>query len=78
VFKGLPRVDSLSRDEEFVSISTGSDFILADNDLTHFLLSPQLFSQGEINDLARYFNLYIESSELLASTPKHILKPAGS
>ena len=33
-------------------------------------LLPQLFSQGEINDLTRDLNLSKESSDFLASTPK--------
>jgi len=50
---------------------------LADNDFSPSLLSPQLFSQGELNDLARDLNLSKESSELLASGLKenHLLKP---
>jgi len=55
VFEGLLQVDSLLRDEELVS--TDSDSTLADNDLLHCFLSPQLFSQGKLNGLVRDLNL---------------------
>jgi len=69
VFEGLPQLESpLSSEEEDVSID--SDNTLADNDFPPSLLSPQLFSQGELNDLARDLILSKESSELLASRLK--------
>jgi len=69
VFEGLQQLESsLSSEEEDVSI--GSDSTLADNDFPPFLLSLQLFSQGELNELARDWNLSKESSELLSSRLK--------
>jgi len=69
VFEGLPQLESsLSSEEEDVSIDSNNT--LADNDFPPSLLSPQLFSQGELNDLARDFNLSNESSELLVSRLK--------
>jgi len=69
VFEGLPQLESsLSSEEEDGSID--SDNILAENDFPPSLLSPQRFSQGELNDLARDLNLSKESSELLASRLK--------
>ena len=76
VFKGLPQLQSsLSSQEE--NISSDSDETLADNDFPPSLLSPQLLSQGELNDLARDLNLSKESSELLTSRlkEKNLLKP---
>jgi len=69
VFEGLLELESsLYSEEEDVSI--GSNNTLADNDFPPSLLSPQVFSQGELNDLARDFNLSKESSELLVSRLK--------
>jgi len=69
VSEGLPQLESsLSSEEEDISID--SDKTLADNDFPPSLLSSQLFSQGELNDLARDLNLSMESSELLASRVK--------
>jgi len=76
VFEGLRQLEfSLSSEEEDVSID--SDNTLANNDFPPSLLSPQLFSQGELNDLERDLNLSEESSELLASRlkEKNLLKP---
>ena len=44
--------------------STDRETTIADNDFPPFLLPPQLFSQNEVNDLARDLNLSKESSEL--------------
>jgi len=69
VFKGLSQLESfLSSEEEDISIDSNNT--LADNNFPPSLLSPQLFSQGELNDLARDLNLSKESSELLASRLK--------
>jgi len=76
VFEGLSQLEfSLSSEEEDVSID--SDNTLADNDFPPSLLSRQLFSQRELNVLARDLNLSKESSELLASRlkEKNLLKP---
>ena len=77
VFEGLPQLESsLSRSEE-EDVSIDSNNTLADNDFPPPLLSPQLFSQRELNDLARDLNLSKESSEILASRlkEKNLLKP---
>jgi len=56
VFEGLPQLESsLSSEEEDISIDSNNT--LADNDFPPSLLSPQLFSQGELNYLARDLNL---------------------
>ena len=69
VFEGLPQLEySFSSEEEDVSID--SHHITADNDFPSSLLSPKLFSKGELNDLTRDLNLFKESSELLASRLK--------
>ena len=68
VFEGLPQLESFSSEEEDVSID--SDNTLADNDFPPFLLSPQLFSERELNDLVRGLNLSKEAFELLASRLK--------
>jgi len=75
-FEGLPQLESSLSSEE-VDVSIDSDNTLADNDFPPSLLSPQLFSQGELNDLTRDLNLSKESSELLASMlkEKNLLKP---
>jgi len=66
VFESLPQLESsLSSEEEDVSIDSNNS--LTDNDFPPSLLSPQLFSQGELNDMARDLNLSKESSEMLAS-----------
>ena len=65
VFEGLPQLKYfLSGEEENVLID--SDKTLADSDFPQCLLSPQLFSQGELNDLAKNLNLSKKSSKLLA------------
>ena len=66
VFEGLPQLESsLSSEEENVSIDSNNT--LAVNDFLPSLLSPQLFFQGKLNDLARDLNLSKEFSELLSS-----------
>ena len=58
VFEGLPRLESaLSRADDLSS--TDSETTIADNDFPPSLLPPQLFSQNELNDLARDLNLSI-------------------
>ena len=68
VFKGLSQLESSLSSEEDISIDSNNT--LADNNFPPSLLSPQLFSQGDLNDLARDLNLSKESSELLASRLK--------
>ena len=69
IFEDLLQLESsLSNEEEDVSID--SDNTLADNDFFPYLLSPKLFFQGEMNDMARDLNLSKESSEHLASRLK--------
>ena len=69
VFEGLPQLESALSSEDDLS-STDSETTIADNDFPPSLLPPQLFSQNELNDLARDLNLSKESSELLASRLK--------
>ena len=76
VFEGLPYLVSALSSEDDLS-STDSETTIADNDFPPSLLPPQLFSQNELNDLARDLNLSKESSELLASRlkEKNLLQP---
>ena len=63
VFKGLPQLESaLSREDDLSS--TDSETTIANNGFPSSLLPPQLFSQNELNDLARDLNLSKEFSEL--------------
>ena len=62
VFKGLPQLESALSSEDDLS-STDSETTIADNNFRPSLLPPQLFSQNELNDLARDLNLSKESSE---------------
>ena len=55
-FEGLPQLESALSSEDNLS-STDSETTIADNDFPPFLLPPQLFSQNELNDLARDLNL---------------------
>ena len=75
VFEGLPQLESALSSEDDLS-STDSETTIAD-DFPHSLLPPQLFSQNELNDLARDLNLFKESFELLASRlkEKNLLQP---
>ena len=76
VFEGLPQLESALSSEDNLS-STDSETTIAENDFPPSLLPPQLFSQNELNDLARDLNLSKESSELLASRlkEKNLLQP---
>ena len=76
VFEGLPQLESALSSEDDLS-STESETTIADNDFPPSLLPPQLFSQNELNDLARDLNLSKESSELLVSRLKenNLLQP---
>ena len=76
VFEGLPQLESALSSEDDLS-STDSETTIADNDFPSSLLPPLLFSQNELNDLARDLNLSKESSELLASRlkEKNLLQP---
>ena len=71
VFKGLPKLKlpGSEEDQAFVLSTDSSEDTVSD---VGFPLStlPQLFSQGELNDLIRDLNLSKESSELLASRLK--------
>ena len=71
VFKGLPELELPGSEEDQASIlSTDSSVdTVSDVGFPPSLL-PQLFSQGELNDLTTDFNLSKESSELLASRLK--------
>ena len=78
MFKGLPELEFPGSEEDKGSIlstdsseATGSDAGFPPSSL------PQLFSQGELNDLTRDLNLSKESSELLASRlkEKNLLQP---
>ena len=63
VFEGLPQLESaLSREDDLSS--TDSETAIADNDFPPSLLPPQLFSQNELNDLAKDLDLSEEFSEL--------------
>ena len=76
VFEDLPQLESALSNEDDLS-SSDSETTIADNDVPPSLLPPQLFSQNELNDLARDLNLSKESSELLASRLKetNLLQP---
>ena len=76
VFESLPQLESALSSEDDLS-STDSETTIADNDFPPSLLPPQLFSQNELNDLARDLNLSKKSSELLASRlkEKNLLQP---
>ena len=76
VFEGLPQLESVLSSEDDL-FSTNSETTIADNAFPPSLLLPQLFSQNELNDLARDLNLSKESSELLASRlkEKNLLQP---
>ena len=76
VFESLPQLESALSSEDDLS-STDSETTIADNDFPPSLLPPQIFSQNELNDLARDLNLSKESSELLASRlkEKNLLQP---
>ena len=71
VFEGLPELELPGSKEDQVSVSStdSSDSTVSDVDFPPSSL-PQLFSQGELNDLTRDLNLSKESSELLASRLK--------
>ena len=67
VFKGLPELELLGFEEDQASVlSTDSSVDTVSCVGFPPSLLPQLFSQRELNDLTRYFNLSKESSELLA------------
>ena len=72
----MPQLESALFSEDDLS-STDSETTTADNDFPPSLLPPQLFSQNELNDLARDLNFSKETSELLASRlkEKNLLKP---
>ncbi len=78
VFKGLPKFEMPGFEEDQASVlSTDSiEDTVSDVDFPPSSL-PQLFSQGELNDLTRDLNLSKESSELLASRlkEKNVLQP---
>ena len=71
VFKGLPTLElhSSEGDQAFVLSTNSSEDTVSDVSFPPSLL-PQLFSQGELNDLTRDLYLFKESSELLASRLK--------
>ena len=69
VFEGLPQLESALSSEDDLS-STDIETTIADNNFSPSLSPPQLFSQNELNDMARDLNLSKESSELLASRLK--------
>ena len=72
----MPQLESaLSSEDDFSS--TDSEITIADKDFPPSLLPPQLFSQNELNHLARNLNLSKESPELLASRlkEKNLLQP---
>ena len=68
VFEGLPELELPGSKEGQASVfsTDSSDSTVSDVDFPPSSL-PQLFSQGELNDLTRGLNLSKESSELLAS-----------
>ena len=76
VFEGLPQLEFTIFSADDLS-STDTETTIADYDFPPSLSPPQLFSQKELNDLARDLNLSKESSELLASKlkEKNRLKP---
>ena len=68
VFKGLLKLELLGSEEDQASVlSTGSGEATVSNLGFPPSSLPQLFSQGELNDLTTDFNLFKESSELFAS-----------
>ena len=71
VFKGLAKLElPTSKEDQASFLSTdSSEDIVSDVGFPPSSL-PQLFSQGELNDLIRDINLSKESSELLASRLK--------
>ena len=71
MFKGLPELKLPGSEEDQASIlSTDSSVDTVSGDGSPPSLLPQLFSQGELNDLTRDLNLSKESSKLLASRLK--------
>jgi len=76
VFEGLPEFELPGSEEDQASVlsTDSSEDTVSD---AGFPPLPQLFSQGELNDLARDLNLSKESSELLASRlkEKNLLQP---
>ena len=71
VFKGLPELElhSSQGDQAFVLYTDSSEDTVSDVSFPPSLL-PQLFSQGELNNLIGDLNRFKESSELLASRLK--------
>ena len=71
LFKGLPELELPGSEEDQASVlsSDSSENTVSDIGFPPFSL-PQLFFQGELNDLIRDLNLSKESSELLASKLK--------
>ena len=71
VFKGLPELElhNSEGDQAFVLSTDSSEDTVSDVSFPPSLL-PQLFYQGELNDLIRDLNFFKESSELLASRLK--------
>ena len=78
MFKGLPELELPGSEEDQASIlsTDGSVDTISDVGFPPSLL-PQLFSQGELNDLTRDLNFSKESSKLLASRlkEKNLLLP---
>ena len=78
VFEGLPELElpGSKGDQASVFSTDSSDSTVSDVNFPPSSL-PQLFSQGELNDLTRHLNLSKESSELLASRlqEKNLLQP---
>ena len=70
VFKGLPKLELpvSEEDQAFILSTDSSEATVSDVGFPPSM--PQLFSQGELNDLTRDLNLSKESSELLASRLK--------
>ena len=77
VFEGLPELELLGSKEDHVSIFSTDSSDSTDSDVDFPPSLPQLFSQGELNDLTRDLNLSKESSELLTSRlkEKNLLQP---
>ena len=67
-FKGLPELELPGSEKDQASVLSADS---SEDTVSHVGFPPsslpQLFSQGELNDLIRDFNLSKESSELLAS-----------
>ena len=76
VFEGLPQLQSTISSEDDLS-STDTETTFVDRDFPPSVLPPQLFSQEELNALARDVNLSKESSEHLATRlkEKNLEKP---